>query len=278
MKSFAVQFRLMMKRKTFVITFAAAIIFAMLFFITECVASFNMDINDVAAAKFHFLGSIFGIKTVVYVYTLLFPLLAVVPFADSFFEEREKRTAEHCLTRISNNTYYFSKLFAVFCSGALIAAVPLLLNMLLNFIAFPLESTVDYTNFSYAMSSLFSSNVKTDLFTNLLCHNIYAYNFIHLVLASLFSGMAAVVVYQFSFFYKKSRIMLLCSFFIVYTFLDLLFNVFGLSEFCASTYIFGAQFHGGQSIRGIITVFVLISAAVFLPIPFAKKRLNDFYE
>ncbi len=278
MKNFVIQLKLMAKQKTFVITISAAIIFSVIFFLLNCISEFHSDLNDVWAAKYYFLGSSFGQSIPKSIYFTLFPFIAVIPFADSFFEEREKRTAEFCMARLSNHTYYFSKLFAVFCSGVIVAALPLLLNMLLNFIAFPLDSTATFTNFSYVNAGIFTDYAGKYIFKNLFLENIYLYNLLHTCFASLFSGLAAAVVYQLSFFYKRSRIMLICSFFIIYTFLEILLETFGLSEFCASTYIFGAQPIRGQSIRGMIVVFMLLAAAAILPIPFAKKRLNNFYE
>ncbi len=278
MKNFVIQLKLMTKRKTFIITLSAVMILSILFFLLNCISKWNLDLNNVWAAKYYYLGSYFVGDVLSHIYTIIFPFVSVIPFADTFFEEREKRTAEFCMARISNRSYYFSKLFAVFCSCVIIAAAPLLINMLLNFIAFPLDSTATYTNFSYAYAGVFTNYAGKYVFKSLFLKNIYLYNLLHLSLAALFSGLAATAVYQLSYFYKKSRIMLLCSFFIVYTFLEILFGSFELDEFCASTYIFGAQPVVNQSARGMAVVFACMAAAAVLPALFARKRINDFYE
>lgn len=277
MKNIQIQFRLLAKRKIFVITLMVLTVFTVLVFLINCITNFNSDITTVKAAKYMFFGSDFsGIKFILY--SLMYPVLVALPFSDTFFEEKKNRTYEYCITRMSNNSYYFSKLFTVFCSGFLITSIPLLINMLLNFIAFPIDSSVDATNMSYINSGMFDAVMETGLFQNLFAQNMYLYNLLYLFFASFFAGLIAVIVYQLSYFYKKSKILLICSFFIVYHFISLLLKAFDLSEFCLENYIFASQFYCNQSVRGMVVTFTIMILAALLPIPFAKKRLNECYE
>lgn len=253
------------------------IVFCVLMFLINCITNFNNDITTVKAAKYMFLGSDFS-GTQFVIYSVLFPILAALPFSDTYFEERANRTYEYCITRMSNNSYYFSKLFTVFCSGFLITSIPLLINMLLNFIAFPIDSSIDATNMSYVNSGMFGAVMETGLFQNLFAKNMYLYNLLYLFFASFFCGLIAVIVYQLSYFYKKSKILLICSFFIGYHFISLLLKAFDSSEFCLENYIFASQFYKGQTARGMVVTFVIMILVALLPIPFAKKRLNECYE
>lgn len=277
MKNIFVQMKLMFKRKSFIITFAGMMMTSISVFLYNSITYFNRDFTAVKAAKYLYMGSDLMGDTVV-VFMFIIPIISVLPFADTFFEERKNKTTEFCLSITSNNTYYFSKLFTVFFSGFIVNFIPFLTNMLLNFIAFPLDSSVDATNMSYVDSHLFADVMETGLFQELFARNMYLYNLLYLLILSVCGGLFAVIVYQFSFFYSESRILLNFSFLAIYCFLYMILEVFKLPEFGLVNYMFAASFYAGQSIRGfIITLALLVSAAV-IPIPFAKKRLNDCYD
>lgn len=277
MNNYLTQMKLLFKRKSFIVTLAVTILYGVFTFLIFCFEFSGKYIIDVPAAKYLYFGSDFGDIFFV-IYSLIFPLMAALPFADTFFEESKNSTTEFCITRTSNDTYYFSKLAAVFSSGFLIAAAPLAVNYLLNFVAFPLDSSIDATNFNYVDSYLFADVMETGLFQNLFASNIYLYNLLYLFLASFISGLIAVIVFQFSFFYRKSRILLICSMFVIVNFLIIVMDSLGLMQFDILNYIFASRFYCGQSVIGMIVTFALMISAAFIPIPFAKKRLSDCYE
>lgn len=277
MRRFIVQLELLIKRKSFLLTLSIMSIYSIAVFVINCVTFYNNDIVTVKAAQYLYLGSDF-LDLPFVIYSLVFPIISTIPFSDSFFEERKNNTLEFCIMRESNIVYYFSKLFAVFFSGFIVTATPLLINMLLNFIAFPLDSYIDATNFTYVRSHLFEDVMETGLFSDLFARNMYLYNLLYLFLGSFVSGLISVIVYQFSFFYKESRILLLCSFFAVYHFITIILNVIDANEFCVNNYIFASMFYSGQTVRGMVVTFILIGIAAILPIPFSLKRLNKNYE
>lgn len=279
MKNLAVQLKLMFRRKQFIITMTVMILFAVGAFLTNCFSMFGKNIVDVKAAKYMYLGSDLSSGLFYYFYILVFPLIAALPFSDSFYEERERSTTDFCLSKMSNNSYYYSKLTAVFVSGFIITAIPLLINMMLNFIAFPLDSVVDATNFPYILSRIYGDVLETILFQGLYSVSLYLYNFVYLIITSVSCGLIAVIVFQLSFFLKSNRIFLLCSFFVVYNLATIIMSTFLKSdEFLLETYIFAAKMPSDQSLLGMIVVFALMICGAAIPIPFAKKKLEDCYD
>ncbi len=277
MKCLKVQLELMFKRNLFIVSFTTMILFVAICFVINCLNFYNNDITTVLAAKYLFLGSDLSGYFVEFL-KILFPFVATLPFSDSYYEEREKHTIEFCLSRITNETYYYSKLFTCFFGGFIIIAVPLLLNMLLNFIAFPIDSTIDATNFSYIHSYLFDGVMQTGMFQNLFAQNMYLYNFLYLMLLSVTSGLIAVIVYNISFVFKIKRIALLLSAFMVYNFVSLLLFAIGLDGLCMNNYIFAGMFYSGQSLTGMIITFsFLILMSVILIFP-AKRKLVECYD
>lgn len=277
MKAVSAQIKLLFKRKSFILTLTFMMLYSITVFIINCIKNFNNNIVAVKAAKYLFLGSDF-LNTPFMLYSLIFPIIAVLPYADSYFEERKNKTTEFCLMRLSGSTYYFSKMITVFFSGFIVNFVPLLTNMLLNFIAFPIDSSIDATNFSYVYSHLFTTVIETGLFKDLFAGNMYLYNLLYLILASVSSGLIAVIVYQLSFFYNKSRILLNCSFFIIYSFINIIFGAVGLEEFCLENYIFASRFYCDQSVRGFIVTFSLLILTAVIPTLFIKNRLRNIYD
>lgn len=277
MKYINIQLQLMFKRKIFIVVFVAMVLFSVTAFSINCIEAFSDDILNIKAAKYLYVGSDLSFYFVEGL-RLLFPFIAVLPFSDSFFEERKNRTIEFCFSRTSNNIYYFSKLVACFVGGVAIMFFPLLINILLSFIAFPLDSSKDATNFSYIHSYLFNNVMETGLFQTLFAENMYLYNFLYLMFLSISSGLVAVIVYQISFLYKTKRIVLLVSFFAIYNFLILFFRLIGFDALCLDNYVFAAKFYSGQTLWGMVATFTLLVLAAFLPIPFAKRKLEDCYE
>ncbi len=275
MKYLKVQMQLMLKRSSFIITFSAMILFVNTYFVINCINFYNDDISMVLSAKYLFLGSdLAGIITEFI--KIFFPLIAVLPFSDSYYEERENRTIEFCFSRLTNNQYYFSKLITCFISGFIIISIPLLLNVFLNFIAFPMDSTKDATNFSYIHSHLFNNVMETGMFQKLFAENMYLYNLVYLLLLSIASGLISVITYQISFFMKIKRITLLFVVFAVYNLLTLFFSVVGLQELCLNNYVFAAMFYSGQSVEGMIITFSLLILAAIVPMFFAKRKLVNY--
>lgn len=277
MSYFKAQINLLLKRTSFKASLSGMCLCSVLFFLVNCVKEYGKISFDVHAAKYLLLCG--GLPTVFdLIFSTIFPLIVVIPFSDTFFEERKDKAAEFCLIRQSNSTYYFSKLLAVFFSGFIIIFIPLILNYLLNFIAFPLDSSIDFTNFSISNSGVYSTGINTlVLFKNLFAKNMYIYNFLHILLMSFTGAFIAVIVYQFSFFYKNSRIILLCSFFVIYELCYIVLSGLGLDGFCIANYMLPSSLFAGQSVLGLILTYTMLILAAILPIPFAKRKLRDIY-
>lgn len=255
------------------------IVFSVISFLFSCFKSYGLDIVCVKAAKYMYIGSNCSTADMFFqILSMILPVVAVVPFADTFFEERHNKTVEFCISKSSNNTYYFSKLFSVFISGFIVIATPLLINMALNFIAFPIDSSITSGNTSIENSHIFDSAIQTIMFENLFAQNMYLYNLLYCLISSFTGGLIAVAVFQLSFFYENNRILLLCSFFLIYNFYSIVFQRFGLNEFCLDNYIFAGRFFCGQSTSGLFFCFALLFSAVILPIPLAKRKLYNCYE
>ncbi len=89
---------------------------------------FSLFINWIAVN-----GASFGNRAFLFVW----PILAAMPYGWSYYHERKTGVYNHLVSRCGVKTYYYSKYLAVFTSGGLAIAVPILFNLLINALICP---------------------------------------------------------------------------------------------------------------------------------------------
>jgi len=72
-----------------------------------------------------------------YIFYLILPLLAVLPFGSSFFEDIKSGYIINVCTRVEKKIYFKAKYLAVFLSGGVAVVAPLLLNLVLSSMFMP---------------------------------------------------------------------------------------------------------------------------------------------
>ena len=72
-----------------------------------------------------------------FVFFLILPILAMLPFGASYFSDRESGYLKNIYTRISRKQYLTNKFLAAFLSGGTAIAIPLVLNLLCSMIFLP---------------------------------------------------------------------------------------------------------------------------------------------
>ena len=271
------QFYLLFKRKEFKISLLIMTLVSVGYFIFKCIYYFGYDITSVLSAKYLYIGSRYT-GAISYFIELLIPFIVAIPFADSLFEERKRKTIQFCLSRTTITKYYFSKLLVVFVGGILIVLIQFLINIILNAITFPVDSSFTAHNLSIHNSYTFETLIKTILLKNFFAGNMNAYNCIYMVMFSVAGGLFSVITYQLSLFYKKSRIFLLMIFYGVYIFSQAATMALGYNEYHISTYLFSSDFYKNQTASGLIFSFAILILSALLPIPFAKRKLVDLYD
>lgn len=72
-----------------------------------------------------------------YAFYLVWPILASIPYGWSYAEERKTGVYNQVITRVGAKKYFIAKYLAVFISGGLTIAIPVLANLLINAIVCP---------------------------------------------------------------------------------------------------------------------------------------------
>ena len=199
------------RRKEFCISLAVMMIYCLGIFLFYCEQFQGYEINEVFpayeafAGNYNFYGFWGNLK-------IIFPILAVLPFADSYLVDR--KTGERTLTliRTTPGRYYWSKAFAVFLSAFLVFFIPLLTNFLLSFLAFPTDSVshLGYDSFQGA----YYLNLGYILFAPLFWYHPYLYNLLFVFHISAVCGLIALFTYSLSFFIRNRLIILFLFFFL----------------------------------------------------------------
>lgn len=288
MKSnFKMQWRLMTSQKSFYWAMFFMIALSCVTFIINCFTVFGRPITAVPNAHFFYLGS--AAADLHSVFSLLLPLVAAFPFADSYFRDRKKNTLSVILMKTSAKNYYFSKLLVVFFSGFLIAFIPLLINYFLNFIAFPLTRGCDFTMFPVWTSSFFEAG-KSGWLENIFLKELfvphpYLYNFIFLILTSVLGGLFAAMAYNVSFFIKKQLVFVIAFPFVLTNAVLLVSSAVNLAlrlasvDFIVNTKIEN-YFYAFSNVQemgtiGMVIVAMLYGVILFGFMPLCLKKLRD---
>lgn len=109
------QIKLLWKSPAFWITMAFMWLFCTVAFCADCLPYYGMVYMGVPAADQLFIGR--GTTGTTHILRALLPLIAAMPFADSYFCEKKKNTLPILLTKYKTALGYF------FSRGALSAAV-----------------------------------------------------------------------------------------------------------------------------------------------------------
>lgn len=271
------QIKSFLSSRNFNVILIISIIFALMPTVIYGIYFHRADINEVPAAYSFFIGSRY-VELFNKIYYILMPLIVSIPFADSYFSDREKNTIYAVLSKCSSKYYYFSKLIIVFLSGFIIILIPLLINFILNLFVFPVDSTVEFLNgfgqIQNQLYTLYPDEYLPIFFYHLFCTNQYLYELTYLLIASLFGGLMSVIVFQISFFYKGNRILLNCLLFIFNNLLSVILGQLPVN-LNLQHYIFAGYTGCNQSYLGFSVLIIAYSALAFLPIPITIKRLRN---
>lgn len=269
------QMRLLCSRREFNFTLLFTILLCMSIFILDCCTYFGKDISQVISADQLFIGR--ATSKYSFIFRLLVPLVITIPFADSYFCERENNILSIILIRHKNRTtFYYSKLITVFFSAVSVVLIPQVLHQILLFFAFPTESIIDYSNWSTDQSSYYSHN-KQILLEKIFVENPYLYNFIFSVSLSIILGFIAVLLFNISFFVKKTRLLILTLPIVVVNLLEIIsvpLLEMGLN-ISIMDYLFSYDLSPGKQNKIIILIvaFIIISNMILSLV--IKKKLRD---
>lgn len=156
-----------------------------------------------------------------YMFFLLLPLLASIPFADSFFTDRKDGYIKNVLIRTKKKDYFIAKYIATFISGGLAVTIPLTLNLI--FAAMYLPSFVPSVTQSFGIG-------PAHLWSKIFFTHPYIYLISFLILIFIFSGLIATIGLAVSFFIEYRFLSLIIPF-IIYIFIYTVFGSYNMPQY-----------------------------------------------
>lgn len=273
------QTKLMFKRREFQITFFIMMLISIFAFLICCYQNYGLDYSMVLAADKNFIlrdmGSDF---LLVLVYSL--PVFVVLPFADSFYTDKTENIATLVLMRTGAKDYFFSKLKTVALSSFLVTFVPFFVNYILCLIAFPLTSISFMHKSASSEQITFYSNrtLNKILFPKLFVEHPYIYNFVFLIMLTVFLMLCAVLIYELSYYcLNKGRLFILAGLFVANDILVILSNTPIIGDFLSfapNTYLTAYDVTEGKSVIYLIFMFLTVFILDICLIPGCLSRLK----
>lgn len=199
-----------------------------------------------------------------YIFYLILPLLAVLPFAASFYEDRKSGYHINVCTRVKKETYFRAKYLAVFLSGGLSIAIPLILNLMLSSLFLPALIPDNGCN-----TTITGNTMAYELFYT----HPFIYVLLFLFIDFLFAGVMATLALSYTY-YTEHKFGVMAAPFVFYFFLYSLMNLLDLSKY-SPFYLL----NGGSSNNHILTyilMFFLFFSLSYLVYMWKGKR-EDVY-
>lgn len=157
-----------------------------------------------------------------YLYFLVFPLIASLPYGITCFSDRKRCVDIQYMTRCSRMKYYSAKYFAIFLSGGCVVVLPLMTNFLVCALVFP-SITPEVTSCMYSVTS---NTMLHELFYSMPLLYIALYMVIIFIYSGLWASVSMIVSDT-----TEYRFIAEIGVFFIYVFIISLFDIFENAEY-----------------------------------------------
>lgn len=152
----------------------------------------------------------------VYLYYLILPILATLPFGSSFFDDKKSGVTKNIILKSGKGNYFVAKYVATFLSGGFVVVFPLLLNLLVTMMFVP-------TILPEATAGIFSISGMT-MCAELFYDKPLLYIMMYFVIDFIAAGFIATIALVMSFYTEYRFVVELMPMFI-YVFIFSLFSL-----------------------------------------------------
>ncbi|NLL72920.1 MAG: hypothetical protein GX237_05275 [Clostridiales bacterium] len=197
-----------------------------------------------------------------YIFYLVLPLLAVLPFGASFFDDRKSGYYVNVCIREKKEVYYRGKYFAVFLSGGLAIIIPLVINLMLTSLLLPAIYPDNACN-----TTITCRTMAYELFYKQPWLYVLMFLFINFV----FAGVIATLALSYTY-YTEHKFGVMVAPFLIYFFLYSLMNLLDLTEYSPFYLLNGGT--GNSNIISYFAIFFMFFCLSYLIYMWKGKR-ND---
>lgn len=191
-----------------------------------------------------------------FLFFMILPLLAALPFADSFYSDATGGYVAEVFTRIDRSRYFVGKYVAVFFSGAIAVLFPLVLNFLLSFSILPALKP-EPTDFGSPITADVS---MSELYFN----KPVLFLLVHLLIIFIIGGLFAVFALSASYFCNY-QFLALISPFLLYISLVAIFGFLDLEDWQPNNFLNPAyRLHTISPVFATGFLLILLSTFFFI--------------
>lgn len=160
-QSICSQMNIMLQKKTAILAFYIILGLVFCNYIVNVLHYRGYDVNEMYQPVKLLLLSEENITVPFGTYFMqIYPILVVLPAGFSLAADRQLNTTTFLSARVGVKNYFIGKVIAAFFTAFIIFSVPLLLEVLLNYLSFP----------KGAMGNLLNMNIYSDEYTNIVKH------------------------------------------------------------------------------------------------------------
>lgn len=197
-------------------------------------------------------------------YFILVPILAILPFGDSFFVDLKSGYIKNIVVRTKKSNYILAKFITVFTVGGLVVVLPLLLNFLLTAAVLP-----------SLMPQVTAHQYGATMWDSLLFSHPHAYLLAYMLLDFIWGGVCCSIALAISFF-VENRFFVLLAPFILLMFWRSISSLLNIPAYSPTSFLVPAQPVEGIAFTKVALV-TLLTIAVTLSIYFRKGIHDDVY-
>lgn len=207
----------------------------------------------------------YSIESIIFMY--IFPILAALPFADSFYTDVKSGFVKNVFIRTQKSNYLAAKYVSVFLSAGVAVVIPLMINLIITAAILPSVLPEPYTSgFPIGLNGMWSGLYFTDP---------YLYVFLYFILDFVLAGILACAALAMSFI-VSNRFIVLLSPFVICIFLHMIGGVTGFSKIDVLAFVLPVQ------IAANLNAFAVVGWALVLALPtaaafFVKGKKNETF-
>lgn len=191
-----------------------------------------------------------------YGFANVYPFLVIIPAAFAFFADRSSRELLYIQGRTTRKDYYFGTMLAVFAVTFAVFVIPMLIEIALNCVAFPIDTMGDPSNVEL-LQAVHISGVEMYLFSGLWKFNPIVYAVFMIGLVGCVSGALACLTASLSMFRVfKFRILMFIPIYVLLSILSMIREAPRLG-FSTSYYDYIRVYEIGELSEGAYLLFII---------------------
>ncbi|MDU6480896.1 MAG: hypothetical protein E6538_02805 [Paeniclostridium sordellii] len=180
------------------------------------------------------------------IFFMIFPILSSIPFANSYWIDKNSGFSKNICTRCKKINYITSKYIINFIVGGIVVIIPFIVSIYIVFMILPaVKPSVFYTY-----------DLAKSMFNNLYYSNPYIYIFAYLLIYFMYGGVYASIGLTVSIF-SKNKFSSVAVPSLVYISMYIL-ETLGLPQLVPSIFFNAMQPVIGININSIIAIFLIL--------------------